>query len=60
MSRELCIFLTTYLYQEKILEQAALMDVHILITETQKIRVRFLGQEDPLEEEIATGSSILA
>ena len=36
------------------------MDVHILITETQKIRVRFLGQEDPLEEEIATGSSILA
>ena len=36
------------------------MDVYILITETQKIRVRFLSQEDPLEEEIATGSSILA
>ena len=26
----------------------------------QKIRVRFLGQEDPLEKEIATHSSILA
>ena len=36
------------------------MDVYILTTETQKIRVRFLSQEDPLEEEIATGSSILA
>ena len=36
------------------------MDVYILITETEKIRVQFLDQEDPLEEEIATGSSILA
>ena len=28
--------------------------------ETQKMQVRFLGQEDPLEEEMATHSSILA
>ena len=26
----------------------------------QKIRVKYLGQEDPLEEEMATNSSILA
>ena len=28
--------------------------------EMQETRVRFLGQEDPLEEEMATHSSILA
>ena len=28
--------------------------------ETQEMRVRFLGQEDPLEEGMATHSSILA
>ena len=28
--------------------------------ETQEMRVRFLGWEDPLEEEMATHSSILA
>ena len=28
--------------------------------ETQKMRVQSLGQEDPLEEEMATHSSILA
>ena len=28
--------------------------------ETQEMLVRFLGQEDPLEEEMATHSSILA
>ena len=28
--------------------------------ETQEIQVRSLGQEDPLEEEMATHSSILA
>ena len=28
--------------------------------ETQEIRVQFLGQEDPLEKEMATGPSILA
>ena len=28
--------------------------------ETQEMRVRSLGQEDPLEEEMATRSSILA
>ena len=28
--------------------------------ETQETRVRFLGQEDPLEKEMATHSSILA
>ena len=27
--------------------------------ETQEIRVQFLGQEDPLEEDVATHSSIL-
>ena len=27
--------------------------------ETQEMQVRFLGQEDPLEEEMATHSSIL-
>ena len=28
--------------------------------ETQEMRVRFVGQEDPLEEEMTTHSSILA
>ena len=28
--------------------------------ETQEMRVQFLGREDPLEEEMATVSSILA
>ena len=28
--------------------------------ETQEMRVRFLGQEDSLEKEMATGPSILA
>ena len=28
--------------------------------ETQEMRVQFLGQEDPLEKEMATHSSILA
>ena len=28
--------------------------------ETQEMQVRFLGEEDPLEEEMATHSSILA
>ena len=28
--------------------------------ETQEMQVQFLGQEDPLEEEMATHSSILA
>ena len=28
--------------------------------ETQEMQVRFLGQEDPLEEEMANHSSILA
>ena len=28
--------------------------------ETQEMQVRFVGQEDPLEEEMATHSSILA
>ena len=28
--------------------------------ETQETQVRFLGQEDPLQEEMATHSSILA
>ena len=28
--------------------------------ETQKIQIQFLGQEDPLEEAMATHSSILA
>ena len=30
------------------------------LPETQKMQVQFLGQEDPLEEEMATHSSILA
>ena len=30
------------------------------VQETQETRVRFLGREDPLEEEMATQSSILA
>ena len=30
------------------------------LTATQETRVRFLGQEDPLEKEMATHSSILA
>ena len=28
--------------------------------ETQEMRVQFLGQEDPLEKEMATHSSVLA
>ena len=31
----------------------------LAIQETQKMRVQFLSQEDPLEEEMATHSSIL-
>ena len=30
------------------------------VQETQKIQIQFLGQEDPLEEAMATHSSILA
>ena len=30
------------------------------VQEMQKMRVRFLGRDDPLEEEVATHSSILA
>ena len=30
------------------------------VQETQEMRVRFRGQEDPLEEEMATYSSVLA
>ena len=33
---------------------------HLPMQETQKTWVRSLGQEDPLEEEMATCSSILA
>ena len=36
------------------------MDVYILITETEKIRVQFLDQEDPLEKGKAAHSSNLA
>ena len=32
----------------------------LAMQETQETRVRSLGQEDPLEEEIATHTSILA
>ena len=28
--------------------------------ETEEVQVRFLGQKDPLEEEVATHSSVLA
>ena len=34
--------------------------IHLLIQETQEMRVGFLGQEDPLEKEMTTHSSILA
>ena len=34
--------------------------IRLPIQETQEMRVRFLGWEDPLEEEMATHSSILA
>ena len=34
--------------------------IHLLMQETQEPWVRSLGQEDPLEEEMATHSSILA
>ena len=32
---------------------------HLPMQEMQEAQVRFLGQEDPLEEEMATHSSIL-
>ena len=34
--------------------------IHLPMQETQEMRVLSLGREDPLEEEIATYSSILA
>ena len=34
--------------------------VRLQMQETQETEVRFLGQEDPLEEEMATHSSSLA
>ena len=34
--------------------------IHLLIQETQETQVQSLGWEDPLEEEMATCSSILA
>ena len=34
--------------------------IHLLIQETQETRVQSLGWEDPLQEEMATCSSILA
>ena len=34
--------------------------IHLPMQETQEVRVRSLGQEDPLEEEMATHSSIIA
>ena len=34
--------------------------IHLPMQETQEMRVLSLGQEDPLEEEMATYSSILA
>ena len=34
--------------------------IHLSMQETQETRIRCLGREDPLEEETATHSSILA
>ena len=34
--------------------------IHLPMQETQETQVQFLGQEDPLEDETATQSSILA
>ena len=34
--------------------------MHLLMQETQEMHVQSLGREDPLEEEMATHSSILA
>ena len=34
--------------------------IHLQMQETQETQVRSLGQEDPLEEEMSTHSSILA
>ena len=34
--------------------------IHLLMQETQETRIQSLSQEDPLEEEVATHSSILA
>ena len=38
----------------------AVVNYHLPMQEMHSMQVRFLGQEDPLEEEMATHSSILA
>ena len=35
-------------------------EIHLPTQEPQEIQVQFLGREDPLEEEMATHSSILS
>ena len=37
-----------------------LIGVHLPMQETQEIQVQTLSQEDPLEEEVKTNSSVLA
>ena len=41
-------------------KRASQVKTHLPMQETQEMQVQFLGWEDPLEEEMATHSSILA
>ena len=48
------------IFQNKGASQLALVQrICLLMQETRERRVQFLGQEDPLEEETATHSSVL-
>ena len=54
------IFLLYYSKSTEASQMAQRYRIHLPMQETQETRVRLLGWEDPLEEEIATYPSILA
>ena len=51
-------YLYSYIY--KLFENSLIAQLVKNLPSVQKTRVQSLGQEDPLEKEMATGSSILA
>ena len=54
------IFLLYYSKSTEASQVAQRYRIHLPMQETQETQVRLLGWEDPLEEEMATYSSILA
>ena len=54
------IFLLYYSKSTEASQVAQRYRIHLPMQETQETRVRLLGWEDPLEDEMATYSSILA